>query len=696
MLDADTADAALINWESAVREDLARLSGPAREEVLRIWHGLVPKEQLTYRAWAERYRYLTGGESPGWFSWDGQPALIGIIEALDDPDVREVSVQKSSQFGYTQSIALNLMLYHMHQDPRAILAMFGKDSSAKRFTREKLNPAIRAIPELIKLVPVDKRSSESTLDYKEFPGGYVQLTGVNSPGNTKSSDVPIVIVEEPDDVGKDVKGQGNAIAAGKARAKTFSNRKVLIGGTPTYEGFSTITLEMGKTDKRRMYVDCPHCGHEQTLRWEQVTWDQDALVSHSVYGTHRADTARYVCEACERPWSDREKNDAIRRAAQQPDFGWRATAQGGTSPGFFLSELYSVFAEARLSELVKRYLEAVHALKVRGDDSLMREFVNGTLGEEYRLVSGLPDAEALEERGEAYALQTVPAGGLVLIVTVDVQRGGEKSGEPRLEYLIRAWGREEEGWLADYGVCLGNPLEDATWRKLDEVLATPIRNHGGGVLYPSLVEVDSGDGATDDAVLKYCRRKRREGGIRVIATKGDGNPRKEIYSPPGRSVDSNAAGKAAKYGLRRYAIGTEKAKDLLAERLKLTGDGPGRMHWPAQVGYEYCRMLNSEAKVAPHGGRPRWTCKVGERNEAWDLEAMQLHAVRCLRLHTWTEAHWAAAERALRQTDLLDTDQAEPTQAAADAAEGRRRKPRETPPPAPRDDNGFGSEEWRL
>ena len=675
---------------------LNMMSGLGQQRVSDLWRAFEPQKRLGLVRWPEQYRYLAGGNDPGWFSWDKQPVLRGIAEAVDDPDVHEVVVQKSAQIGYTQSLVLNHILRHIHEDPQPMLLMFGKEGTAKRFTREKLDPAISATPCVSGLVPTHKRSSDSTLDYKEFPGGYIQLVGANSPGNVKSADVPIVVVEEPDDVGKDVKGQGNAIANGKSRAKTFSNRKVLIGGTPTYEGFSTITLEMEITDKRRFYVACPHCGHEQTLRWEQVKWDDDALTHHSVYGTHRYDTARYECEDCGEGWSDRQKNEAIRHADKTEGLGWRATATGGSCPGFYLSELLSVFPESSMAELVRRYLEAVNALKKRGDDSLMREFRNSTEGEEYRLVSGLPDVEALEDRGEDYALLTAPAGGLVLIVTVDVQRGGEHSGEPRLEYLIRAWGREEESWLADYGVCLGNPLEDATWRKLDQVIATPIRNAGGGVLYPSLVEIDSGDGATDDAVLKYCRRKRREGGVRVLATKGDGTKNREICAPPGRSVDTTSGGKAAKYGLRRWIIGTEKAKDLLAERLKLTGHGAGRMHWPAQVGYEYCRMLNSEAKIPGHGGRPRWTCKVGERNEAWDLEAMQLHAARVLRLHQWTEAHWLSAEHAVRQRDLLSDAPQDPA-AAAEAGQAARKRNGPERPSAPTGANTeFGRDDWSL
>jgi phage terminase large subunit GpA-like protein len=643
-----------------------QLSPRALEAMRRARLRLKPRENCTPAQWPERYRTIATGATPGPFRWERQPALRGILEAYGDPRVRQVVGQKSSQLGWTTSIALNVIGFHVHVDPCAMLVFFPKDKAAIKFVREKLDPTIRETPVLAERIKLGSRSPDNTQDFKGFAGGFLQLSGVNSPANIKSTDAKVAIVEEPDDVGKDVKGQGNAIAHAKARTKSFPNRKILIGGTPTYEGFSSVAKEMEISDKRRFYVACPHCGHEQTLRWGQVSWLKEAATHHPVYGRHQPETAKYVCESCAALWTEGERIAAICTAARRADAGWRAAAAFTGVAGFYLHELLSIFPESRLEVLVRSFLTAQHQASV-GDNSTMIEFVNGSLGEVWKIKTDAPEVQALRDRAQPeYAEFTTPAGGLIVTGFVDVQRGGEHSGEARLELLLRAWGREEESWLVAFKVIVGNPLEQATWDELDRVLATPIRNLAGGTLGISSLGIDSGDGMTAEAVYKYVRGKRRLGARTFIATKGDNQRGREIFSPPKKSIDTTVTDKAAKFGLRPYIVGTDRAKDLISGRLKLEGEGPARMHWHAGVRPEYFAQLLAEVKFAPRGGKPEWIKKAGERNEALDCEVGVLHGARRLRLHTMTDAEWTALEARVRQPDLLKKPAANqrPTQAS--------------------------------
>jgi phage terminase large subunit GpA-like protein len=129
------------------------------------------------------------------------------------------------------------------------------------------------------------------------------------------------------------------------------------------------------------------------------------------------------------------------------------------------------------------------------------------------------------------------------------------------------------------------------------------------------------------------------------------------------SVDLNRQQKAHKYGLRPFMVGTQRAKDLIlgvdaqAGRIKLIGDGAGRMHWYKSVRPDYWEQIVSEVK-APHRtirGRKVWQKKSGVRNEALDCEVYALHAVRSLKTNLWKDSHWDQQEQALRQVDLLST-----------------------------------------
>lgn len=608
---------------------------------------------MSVREWAEAYRRMHSGPRAGnLFEIDETPALAGILAAYQDPTVREVWCQKSAQIGWTQGFVMNVMGYHIHLDPCPILVIFAKEGASKRFMREKLEPAIRNSRVLLDRIPLDARSASNTQDYKGFPGGFIQGVGSNSPTNVKSTDARVVIVEEPDDTSKNVAGQGDSIAMGRERYKSYSNGKMIVGGTPTLKGLSKIEAGMLKTDQRRMFVECPHCGHEQTLRFEQLRWEKDAIVHHPVYGTHRPETAKYACEACGVDgrehlfWTDDQKNQAVLAASKRPDYGYRATAPFTGIAGFYTNELYSAFSGSRFEYFAQKWLEAKHAMD-HGDDSLMRSFKNNQLGETFELKSDAPEVAQLIDRGEDYAEWTAPAGALVATCFVDVQRGGEASGEARLEGLIVGWGRGEESWRIARITVPGNPLERSTWDALDKELAKPIRSAGGGNLRISRVGIDSGDGMTQDAVYTYCRSKQRQGRD-VIPTKGERGRGKPIYRPA-KALDHTHNDKAARWGLKLYMIGTEAAKDTLAARLKLLGRGEGRLHWPSCIGLDYLEQITSEVKIPTRNGDEAWTLRAGRRNEMLDCEVGNLHLARSLRLHAMTEGYWRDLEHRIRQ-----------------------------------------------
>ncbi|WP_428309265.1 terminase gpA endonuclease subunit [Hydrocarboniphaga sp.] len=647
---------------------LLQLSDLARSAWQQTRLLFAPAERLTCVEWSETYREVAGGFKQGKFSFYDQPVFKAIVRAYDDPAVEEVCCQKPTQIGWTAGVVLNVLGFHIHQDPCAIVAVFAQEKSVKKFVAEKLDPTIKRTKVLAERVPIESRNAENTIFHKGFPLGYIALGGANSPANIKSTDARVGIVEEPDDVSKDVKNQGDAIALTKARTKGSPNRKHLIGGSPTLDEASNIAEEMLKSDQRRLYVACWHCEHLQTLRWSQVKWRDDADQHHPVYGRARPETARYHCEACADEttgkglWTDAQKETAIREACAaeeaEPGSRWKAHAPFSGIAGFYLNELYSVFATARMEALVRTRLVAELA-DSRGDDGKMKEFVNGTEGEVYRRKnSEMPDLDTLKQRQEPenYAEWTVPADGLVAELAVDVQRGGATSGESRLEYRARVWGRDRESWLTSVGILVGNVLEEPVWEQLDRTIQTPIKNLGGGTVYIGAVSIDAGDGMTADAVLAYIRsRKRKFPNVKFSPVKGapESARMREVYTPPSPSVDVAANDKASKYGLRLYIVGTGRAKDWIFVHLKLGADrGRGRMHTYAGVPEIYWEHMTSEVLVPGKGGRMVYKRRAGKANHWLDCEVYGLHGSLRLRVHTMSAAEWAMTEALVRQRNL--------------------------------------------
>ena len=200
--------------------------------------------------------------------------------------------------------------------------------------------------------------------------------------------------------------------------------------------------------------------------------------------------------------------------------------------------------------------------------------------------------------------------------------------------------------------------ESGAWVDLDALLSRKFKHACGAEIGIRAVSIDSSDGQTSDAVYDFVRKRVSRG---FMAIKGSSSDKAEIFSIPKQSIDMGKKRKAAKYGLRPYIVGVDKAKDLWlgvdadAGRIRLTGSGPARVHWYKGVRADYWEQITSEVK-APHPTIRRkkiWQLKSGMRNEALDCEMYALHAARSLKIHLWKEDRWQAEEQKIRQMDLV-------------------------------------------
>ncbi|KVF37262.1 terminase [Burkholderia vietnamiensis] len=621
--------------------------------IRRIAKMLRPPERIGTTDWARKHRRLSakGSASPGRYNPNITPWVFGMHEALDDPTVQKVVCMKSAQVAWTDGVLLNYIGKRIDVDPCPMIVMFPKEKTAKKFNLEKFEPMVEVTPRLSARLPVHAARDKNNLwDHKTFARGFLKFITSNAPDEVKSTPAPVVAVEEPDDANTNVREQGDSITLLEERNKSYSarRRKMILGGTPTIDGLSRIQQAYAASDQRVYLVPCPDCDEEHELAWENVTWSEGAEVVHEVYGRAQPETARYTCPYCGSLWDDATRIRAVRRGR------WVATAPFHGVAGFRINELVSPFPGSNMAELVKKWLTADKALR-EGDDTKMRSFVNNSQGRAYKYKTDLPELDVLAQRALPYAELTVPLGGLVLTLGVDVQHD-------RLAIVLRAWGRGEESWLVAWGEIYGNvteqqqdPMTGGVWGALTMLLSHAYRHENGWLLRVRATSIDSSDGATSDAVYKYVRAA-QHAGYNVMAVKGSSNVDAEIFSVPKASIDSTRNNsKAAKYGLRPYMVGVSRAKDLILEnRLKLEGDGPGRMHWYCGVRSDYLSQLTAEVKVpGPRGGKRVWK-KISPRNEALDCEGYALHAARSVKVHLMKEADWQAAQHRASQVSLFD------------------------------------------
>lgn len=646
-----------MNYAESEHNHEGRATAALRAMHARVWRRLKPPPFISGAVWATKYRVLSNEESAlrGRFSWDVSPALRGIAEAATMPTTRKIVVQKSAQVGYTVGIVCNIIGYHIHYRPSVIVAAFPRTQAAKDFASEKLDPMLRACKVLRVRINLKSRADGNSLLRKRFPGGLAKLVGTNSPSDVKSTSARVVVVEEPDDAATDVRGQGNSIKLLEERVKTYGDHLILIGGTPTAKDASAVEAEMRKTDKRYFHVPCHSCGETHVLSWDHVTIPEDEdAAPREIYGRSLHEKAYYTCPHCGTTWTDDERIANLRRA-ERDGGGWVPTAQS-TIPGFYLNELLSTFDESRVPVLARKYLEAKYKLD-QGDPADMIAFWNSTLGITWEYRGELPEEDTLRKRAEDYQEWTCPVGGLEIFATVDVQHD-------RLAVTLWAFGRGEEMWLVHWGELYGQTVvaHAGAWLELEALLARRVRHGTGAALPITAAGIDCSDGQTSDAAYAFVRKHSRPE-REVLALKGasDAVGKVEIWTPP-KKVDPNGRStKAARAGVSVHIVGTAKAKDLIlgwsenAGRVRLEGDGPGRMHWFEGVRDDFYEQLLSEIKIPSrkNPAKREWKARTDRRNEALDCTVYAIYLYRHKRLHLRKPAMWDAMEARIRQAPLI-------------------------------------------
>lgn len=550
------------------------------EQLQPAWATWRPPPDLTVSAWADQYRRLSSESSaePGIWRTARAPYQRGIMDAVSDPNVREVWLMKSAQVGATEIIN-NILGYHIHQDPAPILLVQPTLEMAEAWSKDRLAPMLRDTPALRDKVADPKaRDSGNTLLHKRFAGGHVTVAGANSAAGLASRPIRIVLFDEVDRYPPSAGTEGDPVSLGRKRTTTFWNRKVVAVSTPTIKGMSRIESGFDNGDQRFYEVPCPHCETFQRLVWAQVRWEDG-----------QPDTAKYVCAHCAAVIPDTQKGEMLQAGR------WVASKPANGIASFHISELYSPWST--WAEMARSFLEAKRLPET------LQTWINTALGETWEDSGDSVKAEGLLARREAYTDASLPAGVLMLTRGTDVQ-------DDRLESTLWGWGRDGEAWRIRHDVVRGDPGQPDVWRDHDELLRVRYRTDDGRELTCEATAVDSGGHFTEQVYNYAASRK----GLRVWAIKGTPGPRPAWPAKPSRG------------GKRRvpvFSIGVDTIKDVVAGRLRrVTEAGPGFLHMDSTVDEVAVEQLASEVQVyAVVKGRkvriwrPR---RSGIRNEQFD------------------------------------------------------------------------------
>lgn len=555
---------------------------------------LKPPTTLTISEWAEENLVLSPEDSSerGRYRGDRAPYQRGIMDAIGNPLVEGVVVMSSAQVGKTL-IAKAVIGYFIDQDPSPILLIQPTLEMAASFSRDRLAPMLRDTECLRGKVAAPKtRDSGNTVLRKTFPGGHLTIVGANSAAGLASRPIRVLICDEVDRYPPSAGTEGDPVNLGRARTKTFWNRREVLMSTPGDADTSRIEPAFLASDQRRFLVHCPHCAHAQSLKWAGVTWTNDDPM-----------TARYACEKCGSLWDDGERIESLQTGEWVAEYPDRRIA------GFHLNELYSPFR--KLSEVVADFLAA------KGKAETLRTWVNTSLGETWKAEDEGDKVEAHELASRLEPYTAPPNGVLLITLQIDVQ-------DDRLECEFIGWGAGEECWGIEHKILRGDVGSSALWQRASDELARTLHREDGAVLAVAACAIDSGGHYTKQ-VYEWARQHRG----RVYAMKGIGGAGKPLVEVSKRPLKD--------HGVRLYIVGVDTAKELLLmSRVKIAEPGPGYCHWPEAGNYpaNYFEQLTAERRIVAYRmGRPmhRWVLNKGDPNEALDLRVYGLALISLLR-----------------------------------------------------------------
>jgi phage terminase large subunit GpA-like protein len=406
---------------------------------------LQPKARLKPSQWADEFAYVPaeGNAEPGKYRTSRMPYQREMLDDAVDATVAESYWKIASQLGKTLCFVI-IDGYFIDQDPTGILDVYPTLDSATAYRREKLDPFIKATPQLKgKVKPPRSRDSQNTTLHFRYPGGNLTLCGANSPSGLRQRSKRVVKQDEID--AYEPNAEGDPCTQADKRAETFHNAVKLKSSTPTFKGESRIDDGYEKSDKQQWFCQCAHCKHWQVLEWEQMRFDE-----------RDPKTAAYECENCKAHWTDAERIEAICSGE------WRATAPFTGIRGRYLNGLYRIIGkkdchETYLQEFVIEYLKA----KEKGELSLI-VWENTFRARAYQRKAEAIEIQPLMERRETYKAE-VPMGALMLTAGGDVQ-------SDRIECSVWGYGDGEESWLIAHEVFTGNPTEEDVWNRYRDFL----------------------------------------------------------------------------------------------------------------------------------------------------------------------------------------------------------------------------------
>jgi phage terminase large subunit GpA-like protein len=597
------------------------LANPERLAHEAIAAALRPPAPIDYLVWAEA-NVSFDDPIPGPFDRTKFPYFAEILRALSPSDpCRYVTVISSAQIGKT-TIGNIFTLGSLTMGRGTVMYCHPTDDNARRWSRMKLSPMMRATPVVAEQFPQRARDGADNVLFKDRRDGLARLliTGANSPASLSQVTSEFLVEDDLSKWEPNAAGDPETQADNRARAIEFA--KILKISTPLVLPGCKITRNFELGSQEMPYVPCPHCGEMQVLEWDNMLANLDP---------EQPEHAHFTCDNCGGVIEEHHRPQML------AGFEWRAqnAAARREHRSFYIWSAYSYLQS--WSRIAQEWLKA------RGDPGAEQTFICDTVGKAYRAQGESPPWETLRDRAAQshYIRGTIPRGALLYMVGIDCQID-------RVEWQLVGFGAEYRRYVIDYGI-IGRHISDANCqRNLDLVLARRWKNSVGREFGVDFAAID-GNAWTED-VWSFARRYPSNKLIMVRGRGDDAAPRLALV----KRERNESTGKVLARSRRFYNLGVSGLKMSLYRDLQK--DDPtarGFVSFPSGLGDDYFQELTAERRTAlKHHGFTvyRWVKDDRQDNEALDTAIIATGAALRFGVYSLSDRGWDAfrAQREVR------------------------------------------------
>jgi phage terminase large subunit GpA-like protein len=265
-----------------------RLANAERLAHEAIAAALRPPAPIDYLAWAEA-NVVFEEPIPGPFDRTKFPYFVEILRALSPADpCRYVTLISSAQIGKT-TIGNIFTLGALTMGRGTVMYCHPTDDNARRWSRMKLSPMMRATPIVAEQFPQRARDGADNVLFKDRKDGLARLlvTGANSPASLSQVTAEFLVEDDLSKFEPNSAGDPETQADNRTRAIEFA--KILKISTPLVLPGCKITRNFELGSQEMPFVPCPHCGEMFVLEWDNMLANLDP---------EHPEHAHFACDAC--------------------------------------------------------------------------------------------------------------------------------------------------------------------------------------------------------------------------------------------------------------------------------------------------------------------------------------------------------------------------------------------------------------